>query len=445
MRMIGWSGRVAALTLSAGALVVAPAIAARKVNAVNSIGPEYTPVGSLTYSWTGDPARGCAGTGLCGVTGSLTIRVGNSSSAGSGPPQFDLQDDAVTVRSETPPTSGGSAVVCAAQESVALTLTPRRVAGTLRAVALDPFGPSSAQCPGPTSGDLGQLSLPARRLRNGSYDLGGNETFGAGPFTVVVRSSIRVNASRQSRIPGFIPAPPPVIGGGKVVFRRALVEQASVDYRITGVRGSLGVSFGGIGDPFCEPLGTCGAEGTVTVTPAFQAGQVIDLTGSRTVHRRVGMRAAVADLLGGRLGGQGGFGDDLPAILSGTASSPGTASCTDSGDVTAGLTGSVAHRTELIVALDDNSFGFGFGVGDPLRTRCAGPGLADVAGGRALARAAVSLAQFAAPTITINLTNPGGFTAAGYSGSRSGQVTVTLARRTESGGTHVERIPRFVR
>jgi hypothetical protein len=64
---------------------------------------------------------------------------------------------------------------------------------------------------------------------------------------------------------------------------------------------------------------------------------------------------------------------------------------------------------------------------DPLRTRCPGPGTADVAGGR-LAGGTLPLSAFARRKVTLRLNRGGSYLSDGYRGATSADMTVVLRR-----------------
>jgi hypothetical protein len=80
-------------------------------------------------------------------------------------------------------------------------------------------------------------------------------------------------------------------------------------------------------------------------------------------------------------------------------------------------------------------------LGDPLRTRCPGPGSADVTPTGALASAAVPLRTFAQRHLTLRLTRGRAYASDGYSGSTHPDVTVVLRRTHVREYVQTERVP----
>jgi hypothetical protein len=72
--------------------------------------------------------------------------------------------------------------------------------------------------------------------------------------------------------------------------------------------------------------------------------------------------------------------------------------------------------------------GSGGGLSDPLRTRCEGPGLADVARAHPLATGTLPLSAFRSRRVTLLLNRGGAFSSDGYSGTTRSDVTVVLRR-----------------
>ena len=396
-----------------------------------------TPVGTLDYIWKGDPARGCAAEGLCGVAGSLQVATGNSATASNAPglPPVDIADDSAVARVEQfGPDGTPQACVDTVPYEVQFDL--RHVTGgQLRAVP-EPSGqpPSAGRCAGPTATDLLSAALPAHRDARRSYDLSGSVSFGAGPFTVTVISKIHVRFVSSSASGG---PPPPVSGSSPRVPkpRAALAEHAEVRYRVTGVQGGLLASFSGLDEPFCTPLNACGMAGAVSL--ALRApGRTVVFSGSRVVKRRVGSRQALADLRAGRLrltynSPQIQLSGELAGTLAGANATP----CQDTvSDSSLGLAVSSARAGYRLV-LDPPGPVPSFGGTDQLRTRCPGPGSSEILGTHPLASDVVTAHSVGASRLTIALSASGQFRGTAYGGSRSGSIVLTLVRASASGGT----------
>jgi hypothetical protein len=139
--------------------------------------------------------------------------------------------------------------------------------GGLQATVAPFSSPTSGDCAGPSALSLSNFSLPARRLSGPkeAYDLSANHTFGSGPYIVTLKSTIR---ARRPSAPGAVGLGLSGSSSGEAFPgskpHKGLVEQVSIDYRITTTRGTFTTRFAGRPDPFCLPLDACGASGTLT-------------------------------------------------------------------------------------------------------------------------------------------------------------------------------------
>lgn len=398
-----------------------------------------TPVGTLTYTWAGDPARGCAAIGVCGVEGTLTVRVGNSAMGGGpGMPPIELSDQSAVARVVETGSDGAVQRACADPEQVDFTLRltssrgRRAVSAPLASVA----PPSAGRCAGPLGSELEQLALPARSLGSRGYDLSGSQSFAAGPFAVRVTSRLRILLSRSA-----IPFPPTRVTPPRPPKSHfVLVETAAVRYRIAAVSGTLGAAFTGAPEPFCQALGTCSVQGSLSLTPQPPP-FVLAFSGVRTVRRRVGRARALADLRVGRLQvSDNSFGRSFPATLAGALQSPGTTPCQDSVPTTVPLTSQIAHGQDRLRLAQGFAFAFP-GFGGPLRTHCPGPLGSDLVGTGSLASGDLAITRLGDRRLTVTLAAGGAFAGGGYQGTRSGRLVLSLVRVGASGGTR--RVRRF--
>jgi hypothetical protein len=406
----------------------------------------FAPVGSLAYIWKGDPARGCAAQGLCGVRGSIQVVTGGSSSTQSGTslPPVEITDDASVARVDDV-SSGSAARQCADVVPVDEGFNVRSGAsGRLRAV-VDRFAfelPSAGRCAGPTAADLAAVVLPARRLGHRGYDLSGSDSFGAGPFEVTVVSTI--HARFVSASSGLFAPPPPTIRSGPAPpkFKPALQEFAEADYRIAAITGGLGATFSSLADPLCEPLGACGTAGELRLTLIARR-QKLDFYGSRIVARRVARAEVLSDLRAGRLRlSDNGYSLRLGGELTGTLTGADGLSCSDRLALpTTGLSSAATRLVDRLKLDPRNLSGSSFGLSaDPLRTHCAGPGTSDILRSGALATASVAADEIGAPRLTISLSASGPFTGSAYQGARGGSIVLTLFRVRVVGATRRVRI-----
>ena len=393
--------------------------------------------GALTITWTGSRAAGCAAAGVCGVSGSVEMHLGDSSASSSGgPAPLEVTDPSAVARVQTT-APDGTVITCADLVPVDFSLAVRRIAGAPRTTIDTPTSialPSGGRCAGPTGGDLSGLSLPARRFGAHGYDMSGHSTSTGGPFQVTVFSSVHAHITFGSQ------GGRPPLGGGPFPGgstqppkpRSALEESATVVYRTTGLGGALTTGFAGLAPPLCDPLGACGASGRLV--QSFATRGTVSFSGTRIVSRRVGPAAALADLRRGRLR----LFDTFPvsSIRVTTAEmiseSHGVA-CSDTSTMRLGSTSHRAHGTTDELTLSPNPGEFPGGALDPFRTRCPGPSALDILGptGAPMAAATVTAGELGDPRLSIVFHTARTFAGAAYSGERSGSVvlSLTLVRR----------------
>lgn len=410
-----------AAALGAGA-AAAPAAADQTLEAT----------GSITYTWQGDPSLGCAAVGVCDVQGALIVEVQGS---------VDLQQlrhqsilnfntgTAPTVRVLTGTGPSASECVDAPPNQGGVTVFVRSSAGGLVGTITPPL--SSGRCAGPLVSDLQGVGLSVRRSagKHPSFDLRTDTTFVAGPFVGTLVSTVTTRpapsfGSNTSSSSGSFSSPGPAP-------RKLFIEHVRLRYQVSGLSEPLTVSFAGENDPFCVVLGSCGVSGDVGLSaPAFSGTLV--LRASRLVARRRSAAQAIADLKQGRMRLFGGLSSGIETSES--FDPPDGSPCQDSAPNTGVLTvGDLppGRGTSVELAESDTNV-------DLLRTHCPGPSSADVFGGSGflpVARSAASVAQFLAPKTTLTLGDPGDFTGAGYTGSRSGAIGFSLTRESISAGT----------
>ena len=402
-------------------------------------------VGSLTIAWQGDQARGCAAEGLCGVSGSIQMIPTGDSSSSPGPPPIDFNDENSAVRVTESSPSGATEATCADLVPVDFDLGFRHQgAGDLVAVVEQENSlqlPSAGRCAGPTVADLSALELPARRLGSHGYDLSGQTTFGAGPFTVTAISTVRAVFTRGTSGIGGIGGISTATAVGHSTppsrLRTVLEEHAEIDYRIEGLAGALTTTFAGLPPPLCDPLGACGTTGELT--ESFTTSGVLTFFGSRLVKHRAGSRAALAALRSGRLEVYDSF-DGIPIeeTVTETLAAPNGTACFDrvtEGPLSAVPNGAGRHAVELKLAGGAGPQYFGPGGIDALRTRCPGPSAADVLGTSPLATATLPVSALGAHRLALTFQSGGSFTGSAYTGQRGGSIVLTLVFEHASGGT----------
>jgi putative CocE/NonD family hydrolase len=396
--------------------------------------------GSITYTWQGDSALGCAAVGVCGVKGAVIVRPQGQTSLNSfgGMIDISLAASGPTVRALN---GSGECVDVLGAPFEPTDLFIRRDAHHRLVGHVEP-PVSSGRCAGPVAHDLEGLTVPVRKTggKLPSFDLRSSRAFVAGPFSGTLTSTLVFT-------PG-LPSGESVTSGGSGGFfpgpaapHQTLVEQVTLRYRVASLPGTLGVAFSGAPDPFCAALDSCGATGTLQLgLPGYRKTLVI--SASRVVKQRVSARQAIADLRRGRLAIEGGA----------PLRSPGSLTVA----VQESFVGQDGSRCQDSSTSSQAALGFGGipGGGGPglpvvlteqpgaglLRTHCPGPADVDVIGASPLlARGSLGVAQLFNRRTVVALTNPGGFSGLGYTGSRGGAIDLLLTLERVSAGTREEK------
>jgi hypothetical protein len=404
--------------------------------------PTLNPSGTLTFSWRGDPARGCQAAGVCDVSGSLEVIPDDQSGSSETPKSRDIriEDDNAVVRVTDPGSTPAQPHICTQLAPVSLVLTVMRShSAGLQASGLPFFSsPSSGDCAGPSADALGAFSLPARRLPGPreAYDLSNTQSVGSGPYTVTIKSTIRArrpagsgpggSGTSSSSSSGVFPGSKP---------HKGLVESVSMQYQLTGVSGTVTTTFAGRPDPFCAPLDACGASGVVTDAIAG-AGSRFEFDAHRVVKHRVSRRGALSDLWSGRLQPLA-AGVLLTDRLSANVGWPVGSACSDTLRQHNALDVNALesrHHGDLLLSLEAQGE-------DPFRSACPGPGATDVLGSSdTLARAVMPVSDLGRKSLRIVLSGHGRFVASSYAGSRSGGLTLTMRLVRLRAGTKVENV-----
>jgi hypothetical protein len=420
----GWLGVVVSFALLAGGA------SAAKVKVTKVKAESLTPTGSLTYTWSGDPARGCASAGLCGIHGELILRpqqVGGIITPVNEPITVFLnQSGAVRVLRQEGGAVVGECVDLSGSSSALLSLTPSRHRATT--AGIEP-PPSSGRCAGPTSNDLAGISLPVRPIGGGSVDLTGTRSFTAGPFTGTLVSTMRVLASpSSSQSEGFSSSGPsrPVR-----VAQAPILELVQLHYQVSAGPSSIRTDFSGTPDPSCQIVDACGTTGSLAL--AIQPARTLTVFGERTVHSHLSHRQVLDDLRRGRLS------LTAFALLSGRVSEtfnwPDGSRCSDAVAAPSLLldTGAPLRPTvrgeKVLVALSTNGSGSGT---DVFRTHCPGPDDSDLFSGppagesQAYAQGSIATTQLLAKRSVLTLSSSGSFSGLGYAGRRAGSIALDL-------------------
>lgn len=238
--------------------------------------------GELTVSFHGDVEAGCATYGLCGYSGTITVRprsgdllvlrlrrhhrIAYFAILALAPGQSGYMGAAEVERS-APGQQGGT---CADAEAGQLgSLSQASVHGSSLTIAVLARGGSllTTRCAGPLDGDLASVSpratISARAASHGrtTLDLGGTHTFAAHGFAGTITSSLVVRLGKPTRSGSSAPAFPP---GVKTQRVRTVTEHLD----LTRVAGGVTAAVQGTADSIvCQLLDTCGMSGTLRLTP----------------------------------------------------------------------------------------------------------------------------------------------------------------------------------
>ena len=299
----------------------------------------------------------------------------------------------------------------------------------------------TTRCAGPVERDIAPLlpAVPVRyaQLRRGSRTIGlsARRPFSAGGLTGTVSSTLvlreGVVARRQSP-----PGPSPAPRGGA---RHRLLN---VDYRVERLDGTVTTDVAGAADPaVCGPLDACGLGGTLTLTQPAAKGSVSLFADVAARHSSRSLRAAFGLVAGRPAPGAHPVGAGTLTSRAGTltaALARPDGACTDTvpergGDIELDIAGGRLHVNYLAADAASGP--------DPLRTRCPGPTLADVAGRGAVASGSVPLGALRAATVTVHLTHGVGFDAGAWAGRTRPDLTLVLHRSRVS--ENVQREPGF--
>lgn len=294
--------------------------------------------GSITYTWQGDPARGCAAVGVCDVHGELivgSLGLSTSLAFGGGAIDIPLFGSSATVRVTGP---GGDCVDIPGGVfggDLLLERTHGRLAGQIEPAL------SIGRCAGPLQQDFARLTLPVKRSggKHPSFDLRASQSFAAGPFSGLMVSSLRLRPAPSG---GGSSTSSSGVSGPATPTHHILLEQVTLHYRVASLPGAVDAGFSGEPDPFCAALGSCGTSGSVALSVGdFR--HTIAVTATRVVPKRLGARQILADLRRGRLTMDGGeFPPSSPSTVPTAASETFRAA-----DGTQCQASSSAHQAQL--------------------------------------------------------------------------------------------------
>ena len=399
------------------------------------------PTGALIYTWHGDPARGCARMGVCGIQGVLIIRPQDGIDvAQSGPrsASFELGAVSQTVRvRRTDPGSSGNCVDTGGLESAADGSIGVRWSAA-GAVQISLAGLLSVgRCAGPLATELGALAVHGRRGggKQPSYDLADTVPFAAGPYSGTLVSTLHltpVSAAENPLFSGSGGSGGGSEGGSGTASRRQRIEQLTLEYHLKVAPAVFTLSFSGQTDPLCDPFDACGVHGAVSLSLGARQSS-LTLTALRPAPRHVGRREALAAFAAGRFGSvEPSPGPSLSMGVTETLARPGSTTCVDGVASTAALVvGAPVQTTKgaVAIAISPNAPSDTLSI-DPLRTHCAGPAMADMLGLFAgLAQVTAGPRSLLASRTTLLIRARGAFAGGGYVGARTGSMAVTLTLR----------------
>lgn len=419
MKRLGWL---------AGAVAAALGIAAAPASA-NTLDP----TGTLTYTWHGDPARGCARVGVCGVQGVLIIRPQgalDSFTTSSRAISVDLSSVIATVRVRRldPGAEGNCIDPQNGFEGLVMSLTLAWTRGGAVTAALQ-GPPSSGRCAGPLASEFARVRLSGRR-RGGSrprFDLRQTEAFTAGPYSGSLISTLRLRAQSG---PGN-----PVLAATARDAAKApastRLEQLQLVYRVSVAPSTIRIPFRGALDPTCEPFDACGVHGLLSL--ALKATrQTLVLTATRRAPRHVNRREALRAFAAGAfdaIAPASGPSSNIPVELSEALARADGPVCTDSrGESLQIMWAPPLPSQKAAVPVALTSLGpDGVSLDDPLRTHCPGPESYDILGfAGLLGRSSVRPRALLAHRSTVTLGSHGRFAASGYAGSWTDAVRMGL-------------------
>ena len=419
---------VVMLALVAGTVTLAALPAAPAHAAERSLDVRVRTTGVLSVVWHGDPARGCAAAGMCGIEGSVTYRpVGDievtfDPDGGTG---FSFGENRAAVVRVRRAVQGGAPATCT-------DLIPMDFESQLAdafegqlAIGFEDVQLSSGRCAGPRALDLVPalprriLSVRALARRGHDLDLTGRSPFKAGPFSGEVVSTVKVQVGRgrPTRAAGVAEAFGPRIIGGPGRSRRLV--GIGLTYRAAPLRGAIVSEFAGLHSPACRLLDACGARGRSTLEITSRAG-LIDLFAVQPARgRRPSLPALLRALRRGALPLVG-FAQfpNMSARVSEQVTLPGGESCADSVFATAPepVVRTGPGRVAVVLA----------SAGDTVRTHCPGPTEDDVTHTEVLARASFALRDVGRRRMSLALGTPRSFSALGFAGTRRGSLPLDL-------------------
>jgi hypothetical protein len=428
---------VGAMVGAAALLAAAPAEARERYLSAN-----LSTTGTVSVTWHGDPARGCAAAGLCGYRGSTSAdfvdgelflivdRQGVEDAFG------DLEQDTPSVVRVQRREASGAADTCVdATSSGAADVTLRGPRSGAARIGLAGTGLAAGHCAGPDLSDA-LLRLPQRpislaRLRRGAttIDLTASKPFRSGRFSGRLVSTLRLHVGRMQRSHDIASDSPGAGHRGRRLVR--LADLHSV-YRIASLAGKSAATFRGLDAPACSGVDACGVSGAADWSILSSGGTVV--IDAEAIARRSdrGLHGLISAV---RRRGSRGYVAAFAEVhhQSGTTSArierTGGASCSDSRPVAPPYLDTPTSRTGARFVLGSPSVTPA--GSDLLRTGCPGPTGASVLGRHPVASGRLPLKAVARRRITLRLRSGGPFDDGAYRGAWRSSFTLQLERVKE--------------
>lgn len=441
------------VAIMAALVTLATPVAAGEAEVVRTTSIPVKVEGSVQVEFTSSTAAGCVGP--CNVSGSLTwapageadLTVSDNRFPGRRELSASLfflggaeQDGPTTTAHVVRDAPGGTAGVCSDARVASLTFldfsagSSSQVEARLLRGRPDDSGLFRTRCGGPIESDL-VTALPSATLdratleRGGTtVDLSGTRPFAANGFAGTALSSIKLRLGRPRN--ALTPSARSTARQPPAYAPRTVIAV----YQVERVAGTIVTSFtGGAEQSVCAPLDTCGASGSVRLTPLVSSGRATFAAygPARRVSGR-DLRAALGLRPGPRApsitaSGVADWNRDLGSAAESFTDGDGAA-CSDTLPLAGGfITFWVGPRRVFA------TYGRGSGAGlDPLRTRCPGPSIADAAEGHALATGSVPRAAFHRRRVVITLSRGRTFQSQPYAGQTQPSLQIVLRRKRVS-------------
>ena len=426
---------------------------------VGHIRETITPIrihGALTISYRGDPAAGCAAVGTCDYAGRITWKPPRGGELlleeyGKGHRRavaFISLDSASGFGGDNPPiaqVTRGTSGACDDPSNADATLLSLRSRGRTVAVGLRGLGLFGTRCAGPLDQDvrpaLPSVDVRVGRLRRGrrTIDLRGTRRFSSHGFSGSVKSSLTLQLGRPRTDSGGPPGRP-------TRTRTVRTRYVTVRYAVEHLDGADPVGFAGLADPLCTPLDSCGASGSVRLSPNATKGSVTLVATAPARRPRRDLYAALGFARHGHRRGVDAYGFGTWRSQHGFAAetvsrADGSPPCRDATPITRGRL-ALSPKGGRMRAEWADEFGFP-GVADPLRTRCPGPLSTDLDRSGTLASGSSPLRTFGRRRVVVRLDEGHHFSRDGYAGSSAPSLRLVLRRTSVRERVEVERIPVF--